>query len=223
MSSRGRQLTRINPQFDRYVMGTVRVIEWETQDGQTLHGALMLPTDYQEGRRYPLVVVVYGGNYSSNKANDFGLLGEGVDNMQLLATRGYAVLSPDTPLKLGTPMTDVAETVILGVDKAVDIGVADPRRLGVMGHSYGGYSTLAVIVQTTRFKAAICRSGISNLVSEYGTMDDTGYARSSLQRGKGSTSDGRRSLAVHRAVCPELSHLPSRQGGDPSISHSWIR
>ncbi|HEX5602211.1 MAG TPA: prolyl oligopeptidase family serine peptidase, partial [Pyrinomonadaceae bacterium] len=86
------------------------------------------------------------------------------------SSRGYAVLLPDTPLAVGTPVQDLAKTVLPAVDKAIEMGVADPDRLGVMGTSYGGYSTLALIVQTTRFKAAMMDVGFGNLTSHYGVM-----------------------------------------------------
>jgi dipeptidyl aminopeptidase/acylaminoacyl peptidase len=71
-------------------------------------------------------------------------------------------------------MQDIAKTTLPGVDKAIELGIADPERLGVMGTSYGGYSTLALIVQTTRFKAAISHAGMGNLLGIYGMMTDTG-------------------------------------------------
>ncbi|MGD1148830.1 MAG: prolyl oligopeptidase family serine peptidase [Thermoanaerobaculaceae bacterium] len=171
-----RQITHINPQTERMAFGKSRLIDWRGLDGQPLHGALLLPAGYQEGQRYPLVVDVYGGSYRSTSVYRFGLSGSGVENLQLLATRGYAVLLPDTPLRKGTPMQDLLKTVMPGVDRAVDLGVADPERLGVMGHSYGGYSTLSLIVQTTRFKAAVDSAGPANLISFYGVMDKTGGA-----------------------------------------------
>ena len=71
-------------------------------------------------------------------------------------------------------MADLLKTVIPGVDRVVELGIADPDRLGVMGHSYGGYSTLSLIVQTTRFKAAVDSAGPADLISVYGQMDKTG-------------------------------------------------
>jgi dipeptidyl aminopeptidase/acylaminoacyl peptidase len=73
-------------------------------------------------------------------------------------------------------MKDLLKTVMPGVDRAIDIGVADPGRLGIMGHSYGGYSTLSLIVQTTRFKAAVDSAGPANLISFYGDLDKSGAA-----------------------------------------------
>jgi len=80
-------------------------------------------------------------------------------------------------------MRDTAETVLPGVDKVVAMGIADPKRLGVFGWSYGGYSTLSLIVQTDRFKAAVSGSGISNLLTYYAQLrpdgsDWTGFTES---------------------------------------------
>ena len=112
----------------------------------------------------------------SGNVNRYG--GTGIDqyNMQLLSSRGYAVLLPDTPLAVGTPMQDLAKTVLPAVDKTIEMGVADPDRLGVMGASYGGYSTLALLVQTARFKAAVMDVGFGNLSSMYGVMLKNGMA-----------------------------------------------
>lgn len=171
-----RQLTRLNPQFEHYKMGLPRLISWLSDDGEELHGALLLPVDFQEGKRYPLVVWVYGGARLSDHFNHFGLEGSGPFNMQLFATRGYAVLFPDAPLHLGTPMTDLGKTVLPGVNKVVEMGIADPEKLGVMGQSFGGYSTLALIVQTKRFKAALEADGMGDLLGFYGEMSKSGTA-----------------------------------------------
>ena len=71
-------------------------------------------------------------------------------------------------------MKELADTVLPGVNKAIEIGVADPERLGVMGQSLGGYGTLCLIVQTTRFRAAIMRSGFGSLFSIYSEMAKDG-------------------------------------------------
>ena len=174
-----RRLTRINPAFDDVTMGRARLIEWLSADGTRCRGALLLPAGYTEGQRYPLVVFVYGGGRLSNGVHSFGMrAGWGADdNFQMLATRGYAVLLPDAPSDRKDQMRDLPKTVLPGVNKAVEIGIADPDRLGLMGHSNGGYSTLALITQTTRFKAAVMRAGMGNFLSFYGQLgrDGTHY------------------------------------------------
>jgi dipeptidyl aminopeptidase/acylaminoacyl peptidase len=172
------RVTDLNPKLRKREMGSVRIIDWLDDDGERLRGALLLPVGYEAGRRYPLIVLVYGGQAISNQANRFGgfEIGTPCFNVQLLATRGYAVLMPDAPQKLGTPMLDLAKAILPGVNKVIDMGIADASKLGVMGHSYGGYSTIALITQTARFKAAIEAAGFADLVGTYGEMDSDGTA-----------------------------------------------
>jgi dipeptidyl aminopeptidase/acylaminoacyl peptidase len=180
------RLTDLNPQFNKHLMGKVRLVHWLSDDGEPLHGALLLPSDYREGNRYPLLVYVYAGSRLSNNLNRFGLGYVGPFNMQLFATRGYAVLLPDSPQRLGTPMLDMAKNVLPGVNKVIEMGIADGSRLGVMGHSNGGYGALALIVQTPRFKAAVAVDGTGDLLSHYGQMnkDGTAYGTSNVEKGQ---------------------------------------
>lgn len=171
-----RRLTHLNPHWDGLVFGHSRVVEWEAADGRSLRGALLLPPDYEPGRPLPTVVKVYGGDKQSEDVNRFGLQAHAVDNLQILATRGYAVFLPDAPLGEAAPMTDLMTAVMPGLDKIVVLAIADPKRLGIMGHSYGGYSTLAIITQTTRFQAAVASACISDLISNYAWMSVDGDA-----------------------------------------------
>ena len=173
--SQPRRLTALNPQFARYRFGVGRRIEFTSLDGTPLQGALLLPSDYVEGKRYPLVVWVYAGAYSSQQLNVFGLIGNPF-NMQVLSTRGYAVLTPDIPVHVGTPVQDLMNAVMPAIDRVVALGIADSQRLAVMGHSNGGYSTLALLTRTSRFKAAVMSSGFGSLPSLYGYMTAGGLA-----------------------------------------------
>ena len=171
------QVTHLNQAMERYALGSARLIDFHGMDGQQLHGALLLPPDYRKGRRLPLVVWVYGGSMGSSYVNRFGFWGDYPQfDFHILATRGYAVLFPDTPLGEGTPMRDLLKTVIPAVDAAVEQGYADPERVAVMGQSYGSYSVLALIAQTTRFKAAVITAAVLNpdLFADY-LHGGTGY------------------------------------------------
>jgi len=181
-----RRSTHLNSKFDKYVMGSARLVSWLGDDGEPLQGALLLPPGYQDGKRFPLIVWVYGSSSLSNHFDHFGFEGSGAFNMQLLATRGYAVLAPDSPQHPGVPLLDLAKTVLPGVNKVIEMGIADPDRLGVMGHSNGGYGTLGLIVQTNRFKAAMEADGMGDLVGSYGQMDGSGaaFGSSNLENGQ---------------------------------------
>jgi len=186
-----RRLTHVNPQLDGIVYGSTRLVEWSAGTDR-LRGALVLPAGYEAGKLYPLIVNVYGGSSRSNSLFRFGLSGSGVENMQLFATRGFAMLLPDTPIDLEkhSPMSEIARTVLPGVDKMVELGIADPKRLGVMGHSYGGYSTLSLVVQTDKFAAAVASASFSNLVSMYGeSINGQAGSVGYLEKGQGDMGD----------------------------------
>lgn len=183
-SKRAHQVSHLNEALDRYELGDARIIEWSGIEGQKLRGALLLPPGYRKGQRLPLVVWVYGGSNGSNYVNSFGFWGDmPLFNMHVLATRGYGVFFPDAPVREGSPMKDLADTVLPGVNAAIEQGYADPGRLAVMGQSYGSYSTLALICQTHRFKAAVITGAVlhPDLFAAYlemasdGSSGSTGY------------------------------------------------
>lgn len=186
-----RRVTAINPDLEGYAYGVTRLVEWKS-GADTLRGALLLPAGYAEGRTYPTIVNVYGGSSRSNSLFRFGLSGAGVENQQLFATRGYAMLLPDAPIDLEkhSPASEIARTVLPGAERVVALGVADPDRLGVMGHSYGGYSTLALITQSTKFKAAMASASMGDLFSFYsafqnGESGGIGY----VEKGQGNMGE----------------------------------
>jgi len=170
------QLTDLNPQLHKYRMGASRLVSWLGIDGQHLQGVLLLPSDYEVGKQYPLVAFVYAGAFPSRFLNRFGVAETGPLNPQLLATRGYVVLFPDSPQRIGDPMSEVLKTIMPGVNRVVETGIADSRRLGVMGFSNGGYTTLALIVQTQQFRAAVEIEGTADLMAAYGEMNKAGAA-----------------------------------------------
>jgi dipeptidyl aminopeptidase/acylaminoacyl peptidase len=206
------QLTKINtPSIDR-PLGKSHLVSWRGPDGEVLNGALLLPPDYHAGTAYPLIVVIYGGWRLSDDINSFGLTTARTafflpyENHQLLATRGYAVLLADTVAHVGHPMHDIAQSVLPAIDRLVDDGVADAKRLGILGHSYGGYSVLSVLVQTNRFRVAVASGATANLIESYSEMleDGTAWQISWVEEGQGRMGG---SLWEHRDRFIENSPL----------------
>jgi dipeptidyl aminopeptidase/acylaminoacyl peptidase len=182
-----RRASQVAPALAGRAFGKAEVIEWHGIDGEKQRGALVFPSDYESGKSYPLIVKVYGGSSISNDLNRFGYAIAPVENLQIFATRGYALLLADSKLNVGSPMVDLMKTVMPGINKAVESGLADPARIGVTGHSYGGYSTLSLIAQSPRFKAAVMRAGMGNLISGYGHLapDGTNYGLAWSESGQG--------------------------------------
>lgn len=169
------RVTTTNPQLSQRKLGRSKLVSWNSLDGEKLRGAMLLPPDFQEGKSYPVVVEVYGGELRSQFLNVFGLYVDGGPlNQQLLATRGIVVFFPDAPMGTVTPTLDLLKTVLPGVNKLVDLGIAQKNAIGLMGESYGGYSALSLLTQTPRFKAAVAVAPMTDLFDVYGDMDDNG-------------------------------------------------
>ena len=144
-------------------------------NGELLNAWVILPTDYQENRRYPTIVWVYPGTVYTDKLPRAPFLQVVMFDLTLLAARGYAVLRPSIPIRAFGETQDVypelSKGVLPAIDKVIELGIADPDRIGLLGHSYGGYATYGLVTQTTRFKAAVASAGIANWASLYGTFD----------------------------------------------------
>lgn len=162
-----------NAQLDDVALGTSRLLEYRTLDGEQRHAALLLPTGYKEGRSVPVIVVVYGGSVASDSFHCFGI-SDDILNGQLLAAHGYAVLFPDISLSDHDPMRQLPGQVIPAIHHLIERGIADSKRIGLMGQSYGGYCALALLVQTTCFAVAVANAGFYNLVSIYLTLRENG-------------------------------------------------
>ena len=119
--------------------------------------------------------------------NTFGVFcGHGV--AQLLASRGFAVLTAGGFQRVGTPMADVASDVLPAIDRLATLGIVAPDKVGVIGHSDGGYDVASLIVQTTCFKAAVIVSGYGDLFGLYGYLqpDGSSYGVARIESGNPS-------------------------------------
>lgn len=153
-------------------------LEFESANGESIDGWLIRPPGARAGTRYPLLVNIHGGPHSA--------FGAGMNlRFQRYAAAGFAVFycNPHGSTGCGEAfMRQVLgdwggldyQDIMRGVDKCIELGVADPERMAVTGYSYGGYMSMFIIGQTGRFKAAVPMAGVSNLVSFVGTSD-VGY------------------------------------------------
>jgi len=168
------RISSITPDLERYHYGSSRIFSWTARNGHKLSAMVILPTGYQKGRRYPLIVWSYGIHPDqSGFANIFGGWAFKPFNMQVYATRGYAVLFAPTENN-GSIRRDVAQTIVEAVQRTIQKGIADPNRVGIFGESFGGYNTLAAITSSTIFKAAVVNWGVVDLTSAFGTLDPDG-------------------------------------------------
>jgi len=152
-----RRLTTLNPWMANKSLPTSELVSYRDADGKTLYGVLRYPVNYQKGLTYPTVFEIYETFFE----NGFNA------RAAFLANSGYAVFHPSVNLVVGRPGESWAKGVTAAANKLIDLGIADPNRLGVHGTSYGGYATVLLLTETDRFKAAINISGKVNMISFY--------------------------------------------------------
>ena len=168
-------LASLNPVLQHHQFGSNRLVEFLDVDSERRQATLLLPPGYVEDRQVPMLVIVYGGTVGVQRIHSFGLRPcLCLADAYLYASFGYAVLLPDIPLGPTEPRRSVPRSVVPAVNRVVDLGIADPARIGVLGLSYGGYSVLALITQTEMFAAAVSCAGAVNLTSFYGALSGAG-------------------------------------------------
>ena len=174
------QLSHANANLKLPAIGRTEVIHWKSKDGKEIEGLLTYPVGYQAGQRVPLILNVHGGPAGVFQQTFVG--GRGVYPLATFAARGYAILRPNPRGSSGYGVEfrrantkdwgfGDYQDLMTGVDKVIEMGVADADRLGVMGWSYGGFMTSWIVTQTNRFKAASAGAPVTNLMSFNGTAD----------------------------------------------------
>jgi dipeptidyl aminopeptidase/acylaminoacyl peptidase len=152
-----KKLTDLNPQLAQKNLAKTELVPYLDADGKKLFGVLYYPSDYEKGKKYPTVFSLYE-QFFDDTFNG---------TVSVLTANGYAVMQPSVEFETGFPGEAWEKGVTAAANKLIEMGVADPDKLGVQGQSYGGYAVNLLITQTNRFKAAINISGKVNMISFY--------------------------------------------------------
>jgi len=168
-------ITRFEDPTPRLRQIEKRLVRYERDDGVPLSFELQLPPGYQEGTRLPTVLYAYPVEYSDpstagqvrGSARRFSRI-RGASHLFFLL-QGYAVLDKTAMPMIGDPETtydtfvpQLVADAEAAVAKAVEIGVADPDRIGIIGHSHGGLMVANLLAHSDLFRAGIARSGSHN-------------------------------------------------------------
>lgn len=139
-----------------------------TAHGKDLSGILFFPADYDRSRMYPMIVSIYERQDGvRHQYVNPTLFNEGGINVANLSSQGYFVLFPDIAYTMGAVGNSVIACVLAATDAVLAKYPVDTKRLGLTGHSFGGYETFLAITKTNRFAAAFAGSASSDLVSTY--------------------------------------------------------
>lgn len=167
--AKGLRITEANPQQKEFLWSAgVRLVDYVSDKGQKLQAALFLPAGYQEGKKYPTIVYIY--EKLSNNLNRYFLPTANGFNKSYYTSQGYAVLMPDITYTVNDPGMSAVWCVLPALKAAIATGIVDPERVGLQGHSWGGYQTAFLITQTEAFAAAVAGAPLTNMISMYSSI-----------------------------------------------------
>lgn len=172
-----KKVTSVNPHISQYNFGKAEMMEWLDMDGKPVQGVVIKPNNYDPNKKYPVLVYFY--ERFSQRLYHFN---EQVVNHRpsfpFYVSDGYVVFLPDIWYTEGYPGMSTVKSLLPGVQKLIDTGIADPNAIGLHGHSWSGYATAYVVTQTDIFAAAVAGAPVSNMTSAYsGIRWGSGLAR----------------------------------------------
>jgi dipeptidyl aminopeptidase/acylaminoacyl peptidase len=172
-----KKLTDFGSQTKDFAWGEAELVEWESLEGIPLQGVLIKPGNYVQGKKYPVLVYYY--ELFSQRLYEFNeMVVNHRPNFPYYASNGYALFLPDIRFTVGEPGFSAIKCLVPGVQKLIEMGIADPDAVGLHGHSWSGYLTAFVITQSDIFACAIAGAPVTNMTSAYsGIRWGTGLAR----------------------------------------------
>ncbi len=153
-------------QMTPFLWGSSELISYKNADGVPLQAALYKPANFDPKKKYPMLVYIYEklsqGVHSfvePRPSHNF--------NFSQYVSDGYVVLTPDIVYTIGNPGQSALKCVLAAIQAVEDKGFIDPARIGIAGHSWGGYQIAYMVTQTNRFRAAESGAPVGNMTSAY--------------------------------------------------------
>jgi len=162
-----KKVSNLGTQTNAFIWGKSELIEYINADGQKRRAILTKPENFDPSKKYPLMVYIYEeltqGLHSFNHPN----VGTSII-IPRYVSNGYVLLRPDITYMTGYPGEAAEKHVIPAVNTVVAQGYIDPKRIGIQGHSWGGYQITHLITRTNMFAAVQAGASVSNMISAYG-------------------------------------------------------
>ncbi len=163
------RLTDTNPQQDEYHWADDELITFTNDRGEELEGRLLYPANYESGKEYPMMVYIY--ERRSQTMHSYSMPGRTSPyNQRRFSSEGYFVFEPDITYELRRPGMSAVESVVPAVKKVLETGMVNEDKIGLTGHSWGGYQTNFIITQTDLFASAVAGAPLTNMISMYNSV-----------------------------------------------------
>lgn len=161
-------LHQTNVQQRKYHWSASKFIDYKTKDGKPVKGVLFYPANYNPKLYYPMLVYIYQQQgYSYHRYVNPSLYNSDGFNTTHFTSRGYFVFRPDIIYTITDPGISALDCVQSGVQAVLENYNVDPKKIGLIGHSFGGYETNFILTHTSIFSAAVSGSSITDLTSKY--------------------------------------------------------
>jgi dipeptidyl aminopeptidase/acylaminoacyl peptidase len=176
---KGRRVTETNPFQKDFAWGRSELVDYESTTGRRLQAALYYPANYDPSRQYPMIVYQY--ELLSNRVHRYEVPSErDYYNFTAFSSQGYFVLLPDIVYEAREPGRSAVAAVVPAVQAVLDRGLVDRDRIGLVGHSWGGYQAAYIPTQTDIFAASVAGAPLTNFLSFMGAIHwNPGYPETS--------------------------------------------
>jgi dipeptidyl aminopeptidase/acylaminoacyl peptidase len=163
-----KKITDANPQQKDFLWGHRILFDFKNKDGLRLQGILAVPDDYRPGEKRPMIVTFYEKNSQNMHVYTPPVYMVSMGRMPTQAVSdGYLTMMPDVHFRTGSSHSDMLECVEAATRKVIEMGYADPKRIGVTGHSYGGEGAAYIGTMSQMFAAVGMGAGVVDLANDF--------------------------------------------------------
>jgi len=168
----------INPQQSQYNWYTAELHHWKMYDGKMSQGLLYKPENFDSTKKYPIIFYFYERDARTRYSYIAPQPVRASINVAYFVSNGYLVFDPDIFYKAGEPGEDAYNSVVSAADYMSRFKWVDTTKMGLQGHSWGGYQVAYLVTRTNRFAAAEAGAPVANMTSAYGGIRwETGISR----------------------------------------------
>ncbi|MEP6491399.1 MAG: prolyl oligopeptidase family serine peptidase [bacterium] len=163
------RLTSANPQQAEFKWGHRILFDYKDKDGHKLQGTLAIPDGYEKGQKLPMLVDFYEKNSQNLNHYESPRYANSPQYVDYVSN-GYLVMVPDIYYHTGRSHTDMLNSIEAAVKRVEDLGYADPKRVGLHGHSYSGQGAAYVSTQSKMFAAVVAGAAAVDLVADFNQL-----------------------------------------------------